>query len=180
MRINSETRAIRGSVQSLMIDLTKVDCLVGNGNFSQNYSELIDSHSCVARINTLDGLGLDRGSKTDILFLSGCSNQALNPMVNNFSPTVHVSPKGRKECICDKKLHLDYIDSIKTDRISSGTRIINYLDGKAEKLSLFGFNWRKDPASFYHGYVGYGPHDWYSEMVLCLEIIKRNNWSLYV
>ena len=69
MRINSETRAIRGSIQSLMIDLTKVDCLVGNGNFSQNYSELIDSHFCVARINTLDGLGLDRGSKTDVLFL---------------------------------------------------------------------------------------------------------------
>ena len=68
-----------------MIDLTKVDCLVGNGNFSQDYSEVIDSHSYVARINTLDGLGLDRGSKTDILFLSGCSNQALNPVVNNLA-----------------------------------------------------------------------------------------------
>lgn len=163
-----------------MIDLTKIDCLVGNGILSENYSSLIDAHSCVARINTLDGLEADRGSKTNILFLSGCSNKTLDPAVNDFNPTIHVSPKGRKYCICNEKLHLDPIDSISTDRISSGTRIINYLDGKVEKLSLFGFNWRKDPTSFYNGYVGYGPHEWYNEMILCIEIIKRNKWSLYV
>lgn len=163
-----------------MIDITKVDCLVGNGNFFQDYSELIDSHSCIARINTLDGLGFDRGSNTDILFLSSCSNNTLDPKVNKFYPTVHVSPKHRSQCICNEKLHLDPIQSIRTDRISSGTRIINYLDGKVDNLSLFGFNWRKDPTSFYNNYVGAGPHDWYNEMVLCLEIIKKNNWSLYV
>lgn len=162
------------------MNLADIDCLVGNGNFSQDYSSLIDSHTCVARINTLDGLGSDRGSKTDILFLSSCSNKTLNPEVNSFTPTVHVSPLARKECICDKELPLEPIASIKTSRISSGTRIIKYLDGRVENLSLFGFNWRKDPTSFYHSYKGNGPHDWYSEMVLCIEIIKKNKWNLYV
>ena len=156
-----------------------IDCLVGNGILSHDYSSLIDSYNCVARINTLDGLGIDRGSKTDVLFVSSCSNGSLDPKIHNFNPTIHVSPKGRKSCICNDKLHLSPID-IGTDRISSGTRIINYLDGKVEKLSLFGFNWRKDPTSFYHEYVGYGPHDWHSEMTFCINIIKKNNWKLYV
>jgi hypothetical protein len=162
-----------------MIDLTKIDCLIGNGNFSQDYSELIDSHSCIARINTLDGLGLDRGNKTDILFLNSCRNKTLKPTVNDFNSTIHVSPKDRKECICDKKLRLDPIPFIKTDRISSGTRIINYLNGKVQKLSLFGFNWRQDPISFYHPYTGYGPHDWEKEKELCLKIINENSWIIY-
>lgn len=160
-----------------MIDLENIDCLIGNANFSKDYSTLINSFKCVARINTLDGLGGVRGSRIDILFISSCTNKSIRS--KNFKSIIHVSPMGRENCTCPHRLDLTPIN-IETNRISSGTRIIHYLDSKVTNLSLFGFNWREEPKSFYHSYTGYGPHDWAAEKDLCLSIIKRNNWRLYV
>jgi len=158
-----------------MIDFLKIDCIVGNANFTKDYSDLIDSHSFVARFNTLKNLGSLRGNKTDIIFINSCTNQGLQEVIGH-ELSVHTSPLGREKCNCKNSLP---ILDIGLDRVSVGTRVLHYLDEKASSLSIFGFNWREEPKSHYSNYVGYGPHDWKKEKELCLKIIENNNWKLY-
>lgn len=173
-------------------ELPKVINVIGNATslLDKEYGSLIDKHPTI-RFNRVEIVNpIAQGSRWDYLASSEINtfekyNEQSVPFHSViFTPTsqdVHYKSKKIKfktsVYLCPIHLSLELFSKLEAIP-STGLQILYYLQSIGHKsVNVFGFDWKATPTMYEKR--NKGKHDFDKERVLVLDIIHRNNWSIY-
>lgn len=174
------------------IQFPEVINVVGNATslLDKEYGSLIDKYPTI-RFNRVEIVNpIAQGSRWDYLASSEINtfekynketapfhSIIFTPTAQEFYYKVKKIKFETKIYLCPLLLSIDLSLKLKTHP-STGLQILYYLEHMNHKnVNVFGFDWKATPTIYETR--NKGKHNYDKERVLVLEIIKRNNWSIY-